>query len=545
MGLTLAISRSTRILLHPYSQLKAPVHKLRIGIIDLVTKGPNRSLYARLMHANLASIMAQVVAKWCEEDGHDVTMVCYTGLEDLVGELPDELDIVFIGAFTQSAQLAYALSNLFRSKGAVTALGGPHARCYPEDARRYFDYVLGFTDKELVADLLHDPTPNRPQGVLLAAPQQPAHLPGVKERWKFIEPTLKKAPLLKIVPMLGSLGCPYTCSFCIDSVVPHQNFDLDVIKEDLTFLRQKFRRPRVAWHDPNFGVRFDPFLDAIEEVAPPNSIDFIAESSLSLLPEHRLKRLSRNGFKALLPGIESWYDLGNKSKTGRQTGQQKVERVSEHVNLIMEHIPYVQTNFVLGLDVDHGAEPFELTKRFVDLTPGAFPGYSLLSGFGSAAPLNLNYQRDGRILPFPFHFLNNNHAMNIRPKNYSWNDFYDRVIDLSRHTFSWRSILRRYHAVKARIPRWMNVVRAISSEGFGRIKYYSEVRRRLDADPQFKRYFEGETTELPDFFVNRIRRDLGPLWHWLPEGALDHDPCAYLKSTERPPLVQMRAAAGL
>jgi len=520
------------------------VNRLRIGVIDLVTKGPNRSLYARLMHANLASIMSQVIAKWCEECGHDVAMVCYTGLEDLVEELPDNLDVVFIGAFTQSAQLAYALSNLFRSRGAVTALGGPHARCYPEDAQRYFDYVFGFTDKQLIDDVLHDPAPNRPLGMVLAARQQPISLPGVRERWKFIEPTLKKAPLLKIVPMLGSLGCPYTCSFCIDSEVPHQNFDLDVIKEDLKFLRQKFRRPRVAWHDPNFGVRFDPFLDTIEEAAPPDTIDFIAESSLSLLPEHRLKRLARNGFKALLPGIESWFDLGNKSKTGRQTGEEKVQRVSDHVNMIMEHIPYVQTNFVLGLDVDHGSEPFELTKRFVDLTPGAFPGYSLLSGFGSAAPLNLTYQRDGRILPFPFHFLNNNHAMNVRPKNYSWTDFYDRVIDLSKHTFSWHSIFRRYKAVKARIPRWMNVVRAISSEGFGRIKYYTEVRRRLDSDRQFQRYFHGETTELPDFFVNRVKRDLGPLWNWLPEGALDHDPCAYLRSTEAAQLVQVRAAAG-
>jgi hypothetical protein len=39
-------------------------------------------------------------------------------------------------------------------------------------------------------------------------------------------------------------------------------------------------------------------------------------------------------------------------------------------------VPYVQTNFVLGLDGDEGPEPFALTKRFVDLTPGAFPGYS-------------------------------------------------------------------------------------------------------------------------------------------------------------------------
>jgi hypothetical protein len=27
-----------------------------------------------------------------------------------------------------------------------------------------------------------------------------------------------------------------------------------------------------------------------------------------------------------------------------------------------------------------------------------------------------------------------------------------------------------------------------------------------------------------------VRQDLGPLWEWLPEGALQHDPHAYLKS---------------
>ena len=106
------------------------------------------------MNANLASIMPQVVAVWCEAEGHEVTFVCYTGLENLVDDLPDELDLVFIGAFTQAALLAYALSNLFRSKGAVTVLGGPHARCYPEDARSYFDYVLGFTDQTVIREVL-------------------------------------------------------------------------------------------------------------------------------------------------------------------------------------------------------------------------------------------------------------------------------------------------------------------------------------------------------------------------------------------------------
>jgi hypothetical protein len=46
--------------------------KLRVAIIDLVTKAPTKALYARVMHANLASIMPQVIGVWCEELGHEV-----------------------------------------------------------------------------------------------------------------------------------------------------------------------------------------------------------------------------------------------------------------------------------------------------------------------------------------------------------------------------------------------------------------------------------------------------------------------------------------
>ncbi len=506
------------------------MRKLHIGIVDIVSKGPTRALYARVMNANLASIMPQAIAVWCRQLGHDVHLVCYTGFEDLLEELPADLDLLFIGAFTEAAHTAYSLSNLFRARGAITVIGGPHARCYPEDAVQYFDYVLGLTDRETLLDVLQDCSQHRPVGVHVSAKRQPRALPGVRERWEFIEPTLQKTPFLKMVPMLGSLGCPYTCSFCIDAEVPYQPMDFEVLREDLRFLRQQFRRPLVAWHDPNFGVRFDEYLDWIEDAVPPGSIDFAAESSLSLLSEPHLKRLRRNGFKALLPGIESWFDLGGKSKTGARQGMDKVRQVSEHVNLILKYVPYVQTNFVFGLDCDAGEEPFELTKRFLDLTPGAFPGYSLLTAFGRAAALNLDYQRANRVLPFPFHFLNNNQAMNVRPRNYGWRAFYGHVIELTRYSFNSRAIFRRFRATQGMTSRWMNLVRAVSTEGKGRLKYYREIRSRLDTDPQFQPYFEQETDELPDFYTKLASRDLGMLWQWLPSGGLNHDPYGYLKS---------------
>jgi hypothetical protein len=126
------------------------------------------------MNASLASIMPQVIGVWCKEEGLDVTFVCYTGFEDLPTELPDNVDVVFIGAFTEAAHTAYALSNLFRGRGAITAIRGQHARCYPEDAARYFDYVLGFTDKSTLHDVLQDRSQHRPMGV------QPCGLPAAQ-----------------------------------------------------------------------------------------------------------------------------------------------------------------------------------------------------------------------------------------------------------------------------------------------------------------------------------------------------------------------------
>ena len=503
------------------------MRQLHIGVLDIV-ETPTRALFSRVMNGNLASIMPQVVAAWCERAGHRVHYACYTGFGDVLDELPGDLDMLFIGAFTQAAHFAYAISNYYRRRGTVTVLGGPHARCYPEDAARFFDYVLGFTDRAVLNDVLHEHAQHRPLGRQVSASRQPLELPSLAERWRFVEAATAKAPTIKIVGMIGSLGCPYTCSFCIDSTVEYQALSYAQLSGDLRFLLSKVKKPIVGWHDPNFGVRFDEFMDAIEAAVPPGRMRHIAESSLSLLSEPHLARLRRNGFQALLPGVESWFDHGNKSKT-RQTGMDKVRQVSDQVNTILRYVPYVRTNFVFGLDNEHGPEPFELTKRFLDLTPGVFAAYSLLTCYGRAAPLNLEYQREGRVLPFPFQFLDSHQAMNVRPKNYTWPEFYDQVVGLSRYSYSLRGISRRF-LISRGTTRWFKLLEAVSWSG--RTRYHAGVRRTLDSDGSVRRFVNQESDRLPDGYRARIRRNLGPMYELLPEGALAHDHLAYLKSSE-------------
>jgi hypothetical protein len=485
-----------------------------IGIIDLVTNSAKASFWGKMMHGNYAGVMPQAIAVWCEDQGHEVDYICYSCEKDLRNCVKD-FNLVFIGSFTQSAQLAYALSNLLRSRGTVTAMGGPHAHSYPEDAVKYFDYVLGLTNRNIILEILEDCSHHRPVGITISADKQPDSLPGVRQRWKYIQQALKKSIFIKVVPMLSSLGCPYSCQFCCDSQISFQPFKTDTIKEDLKFLLSKVEQPVVGWSDPNFGVQFNKIITAIEEVVPSDRIIFYAESSLSLLNEANVKRLKKNGFKALLPGIESWYQMGNKSKTGAKTGMEKVLQLSDQVNMILEHIPYMQINFIFPLDSDEGPEPFEFTKRFADLAPGAFPHYSLLTAYGRSAPYNSQYQKENRIIPVPFHVLDAQMGMNVKPKNYSWPEFINYLTDLAEHTFSKRAISNRFKANKASW-RWLNVIRGVTTQGIGRTKRLQRFLNLYNTNPQFRAFQDAETTEVPQYYKDWIHRDLGVLSDWLP-----------------------------
>ena len=144
----------------------------RVTIIDLVTKGPTKGLFARMMNPNLASVMPQVIGVWCEELGHEVPMSPIAAMR-IWPPVAEETDVLFIGAFTLSAFTAYAISNIYRRRGAVTVLGGPHARCYPEDAASISTMCWASPASGTIAEVLREPAPHRPFGRCSAAGQPP------------------------------------------------------------------------------------------------------------------------------------------------------------------------------------------------------------------------------------------------------------------------------------------------------------------------------------------------------------------------------------
>ncbi|HYI00640.1 hypothetical protein [Hyalangium sp.] len=491
---------------------------LKVGVVELLAHSVTTPLLRRRIIApETASVMPQAVAVWAEELGCEVHYAVWTAQEDLRHLLPEGLDVVFISAFSRASFVAYALSHHLRASGAVTVLGGPHAQSFAEHARDHFDYICQTTNRELIADLLQAPE-RQARGLVLCAAEGPTALPGVAQRSRFIDHCLQKGTsVFRMVPMLGSLGCPYTCSFCVDAPVRWRGMPVEPLIEDLRHIERRWGADTlVGWHDPNFGVRFDEYLGAIESSG--TRLVHCASMSLSLMSAPNARRLGRARFGVLGPGVESWFDFSDKSGRARLLGEAKVRHVAETLNVVQAQVQHIQTNMIIGLDSDRGELPWELTKRLVELSPGIYPTYFLATNFYNA-PLSRELHAAGRTLAMPFSLLDTNCFGNVRPLHYSPVELYDRLIDLYSFAYSWRAVLRRTRVTPGGWGKLVNFGRSVD-EGRGFIAFHKRTRARLESDRELRTFYEGEREAPPTSFMDEVKTQLGPYQDLLPEALL-------------------------
>jgi hypothetical protein len=189
---------------------------MRVAILELLhDRGPGGgpSDYFRQQFMGL---MPQTIAVWCSQSGHEVHYRTYWGQEEPLKLLPDEVDILFISAYTQSSAAAYAIATVFRRRRILTVAGGPHACAFPTDCARFFDIVVKECDRPLLDDILcgHVDPP-----AIVSSGRPPTEFPTVEERMPYIEISAfhrGRRRAASTVPLLSSVGCPYDCSFCVD-----------------------------------------------------------------------------------------------------------------------------------------------------------------------------------------------------------------------------------------------------------------------------------------------------------------------------------------
>ncbi|MEE9247925.1 MAG: radical SAM protein [Dehalococcoidia bacterium] len=483
---------------------------MRIGILELM-RAERRSHWAQRAYTSLvikqyASIMPQTISVWCRELGHQVFYATYFGQKDPKRLLPDDLDVVFISTYTQASALAYALAKLYRRENTLTVIGGPHARAFPDDCLRFFDVVVRECDKTLIAEILSD----APGGEIITSGRALQDIPSVQERMPEIRASAfwRGRPYpTSCIPMLTSIGCPYTCNFCVDWSNPYVLLPLDRLEADLRFILKNFPGVFVGFHDPNFAVKFDQVFAVLERLPDHRRNWYMMESSLSILRGPRLERLHNTGCFYVAPGVESWMAYSNKSGTRpRGSARRKLDQVVEHFKLIGEYVPGIQANFIFGLDVDEGDEPVELTKEFITRLPFVWPTVNIPIPFG-ATPLYDQYLHEGRILksmPFTFYYQP---YLVTTVKNYSPVTYYEKLVELLSHITSRSMLLKRLRATSGRI-RIAYLLRTLSERAS--LRAFQVITELLKTDRQVRAFHEGESQALPEFYHHQYERLLGP-----------------------------------
>jgi radical SAM superfamily enzyme YgiQ (UPF0313 family) len=483
---------------------------MRVGILDILalpTRSPPEQFYRLLFTKQFASVTPQAISVWCRRRGHQTYYATYYGVGDPDRLLPRDLDVVFICCYSQASPLAYALAALYRQRRTLTVLGGPHAKAFPLDCQRFFDLVVRECDEQLVADILQgqfDP------GSLVSSARPFDDVPSVEERLPEIRASAffarrMSSPMTNI-PMLASMGCPYQCNFCIDWNNPYRELPRDRLAADLRFVARNLPGRLISFHDPNFGVRFDDIFSLLESLPPNERPPYIMESSLTILKGERLKRLKDTNCVFVAPGVESWTDYSNKAGVGRQSGEEKVTRVIEHFRQLDENVTYLQANFIFGLDTDVGDAPIELTKRFMDGTPFAWPAINIPVPFGGT-PLYDEYRRGNRILPsMPFGFYYAPYLVTTL-KNYDPVDYYEKLIELFVHASTpamFRARLRSTRDWRVKLLHWSRTVGTRS-----RIAGFEHILRMLRTDAPFRAFHEGRSEVLPEYYHRQYEATLG------------------------------------
>jgi hypothetical protein len=198
---------------------------------------------------------------------------------------------------------------------------------------------------------------------------------------------------------------------------------------------------------------------------------------------------------------------------GKAAGHEKLKQVVEQFHTLHEYVPYLQANFIFGLDTDAGDEPFELTKEFVRRTPFVWTYMNIPFAFGGT-PLYNDFLREDRILkqmPFTFYILP---YLTLILKSYDPITYFQKMIDLYSLVTSDELLQTRFANSEHPFAKYTHYMRTTFTRPI--LRGLQTILKHLQTDKQFLAFHTGESHALPGFYVREYTRQLGKYAELMP-----------------------------
>ena len=304
--------------------------------------------YSLFPPLGLATLAAFLPANW-EADLQDEHVE--------ILQLDDTPDLVLIQVYITNAYRAYALADLYRSRGCYVCLGGLHVTSLPEEAAQHADSLFLGPGEDTFPQFLRDWQQRRPQPRYVApASRTLVGTPPIRRD------LIRRERYLVPNSIVVTRGCPHHCDFCYkDAFFEGGNtFYTQPVDDALAEIDRLPGRHLYFLDDHLLGhQRFAASLFAgmrgmgrlFQGAATVDSI---------LRDNELLEKAAAAGLQSLFVGFETLSEVNLRASNKRQNLGRDYARAIERLHALGIMI---NGSFVFGLD-DDGPDVFQRTVEW-------------------------------------------------------------------------------------------------------------------------------------------------------------------------------------
>src|SRR6188474_2172151 len=344
----------------------------------------------------------------------------------------DAPDLVLIQVYITNAYRAYALADLYRSRGSFVALGGLHVTSLPDEAAAHADAIFLGPGEQTFPQFLADFRAGTPQRVYRSASGRTLdRLPPVRrdliERRRYLVPN----------SIVVTRGCPQHCDFCYKDAffTGGRSFYTQRVDDALAEISRLPGRHLYFLDDHLLGDR--RFAAALfDGMRGMNRMFQGAATVDSILSSDVVERAADAGLRSLFVGFET-LTSGNLARSNKR---QNLGRDYTAVTNRLHGLGImVNGSFVFGMD-DDDEDVFERTVEWAiehGLTTATFHIQTPYPGTALFARM----EREGRIVTRDWDLYDTRHVV-YRPARLSPGVLEDGYNRAYREFYRWSAIGR-------------------------------------------------------------------------------------------------------
>lgn len=349
-------------------------------------------------------------------------------------------DLVGISSMTAQIDEAYAIADLFRSRGTRVIMGGLHVSQLPHEALAHADSVLRFGAEGAWARVLQDVERDCLQPIYEGATNE-VFRPGLYAMPRF---DLLAGRQYNRVTVQTSRGCPRACEFCAASLRITSEFNqkpVDLVIAEIRAAKLHVPRPYFEFADDNTFLNHRWSKELLRALRD-EEIQYFTETDVSVADDLDLcDLLAESGCRQVLIGFESprGNDLDGIDPVSWKSRQ--APRYRRAIDALQSRGVSVNGCFILGLD-SHTPDIFPAVLDFVRSSGLAEVQYTVLTPF-PGTPLFDRLQRERRLLQEKFWDSCTLFDVNFQPKQMTVSELERGLHWLFRETYNRDETSRR------------------------------------------------------------------------------------------------------